>query len=88
MPETCRILLIQTVGYPLESPEAGGQRPRRPFGELFHMNRYGEPFPRDERVVEELKADRMLQAPGPLPHREAELDFLQKALDIKGHGLL
>jgi nitroreductase len=88
MPETCRVLLIQTVGYPLESPEAGGQRPRRPFGELFHMNRYGEPFPRDERVVEELKADRMLQAPGPLPYREAELDFLQKALEIKGHGLL
>jgi nitroreductase len=88
MPETCRILLLQTVGYPLESPEAGGQRPRRPFGELFHMNRYGEPYPRDERVVEELKADRMLQAPGPLPYREAELDFLQKALEIKGHGLL
>jgi nitroreductase len=88
MPETCRVLLIQTVGYPLESPEAGGQRPRRPFGELFHMNRYGEPFPRDERVVEELTADRMLQQPGPLPYREAELDFLQKALEIKGHGLL
>jgi hypothetical protein len=30
----------------------------------------------------------MLQEPGPLPYREAELDFLQKALEIKGHGLL
>lgn len=88
MPETCRILLLQTVGYPLEDPQAGGQRPRRPFGELFHMNRYGMPYPRDERVVEGLKADRMLQEPGPLPYREAELEFLQKALEIKGHGLL
>jgi hypothetical protein len=80
--------LLQTVGYPLEDPRAGGQRPRRPFGELFHMNRYGSPFPRDPKVVEELKADRMIQESAPLPYREAELDFLQKALEIKGHGLL
>ncbi len=88
MPETCRILLLQTVGYPLEDPRAGGQRPRRPFGDLFHMNCYGNPFPRDARVVDELKRDRMLQEPAPLPYREAELDFLKKALDVKGHGLL
>jgi nitroreductase len=88
MPDTCRILLIQTVGYPLEDPRAGGQRPRQPFEQLFHMNRYGDAFPRDPKVVEELQRDRMLQAPAPLPYREAELAFLQKALDVKGHGLL
>jgi nitroreductase len=88
MPDTCRILLIQTVGYPLEDPRAGGPRPRQPFEQLFHMNRYGEPFPRDPKVVEELERDRMLQAPAPLAYREAELAFLQKALDVKGHGLL
>jgi nitroreductase len=88
MPETCRVLLIQTVGYPLEDPRAGGQRPRQPFEQLFHMNRYGDAFPRDAKVVEELQRDRMLQAPAPLPYREAELAFLQKALDVKGHGLL
>jgi nitroreductase len=88
MPDTCRILLIQTVGYPLEDPRAGGQRPRQPFEQLFHMNRYGDAFPRDAKVVEELQRDRMLQAPAPLPYREAELAFLQKALDVKGHGLL
>ena len=27
MPDTCRIVLLQTVGYPAECPEAGGQRP-------------------------------------------------------------
>ncbi len=88
LPETCRLLLLQTVGYPAEDPEAGGQRPRLPFGELFHMNRFGNPFPRAEEVVEELKQDQMLQAQAPLPYREAELEFLKKALDIKGHGLL
>ncbi len=88
MPDACRILVLQTVGYPLEDPLAGGQRPRRPFGELFHMNSYGSAFPRDPKVVEELRADRMIQDAAPLPYREAELDFLQKALDIKGHGLL
>ena len=35
------MLLLQTVGYPAESPEAGGQRPRQPFEKLFHMNGYG-----------------------------------------------
>jgi nitroreductase len=88
MPETCRILLIQTVGYPAESPEAGGQRPRQPFEQLFHMNRYGNPFPRSAEVVAELERDRMIQAPAPAPWREAELEWLKNALGVKGHGLL
>ena len=88
LPETCRVLLLQTVGYPAESPEAGGQRPRQPFEKLFHMNGYGTPFPRSPEVVAELQADRMLQEPAPLPWREAELEYLKNALGIKGHGLL
>ncbi|GIW40836.1 MAG: hypothetical protein KatS3mg076_1413 [Candidatus Binatia bacterium] len=88
LPESCRVLLLQTVGYPAESPEAGGQRPRQPFEKLFHLNRYGNPFPRDPAVVEELKRDKMIQDPAPAPWREAELEFLKRALDIKGHGLL
>jgi nitroreductase len=88
MPETCRVLLLQTVGYPLEDPRAGGQRPRRPFEDLFHMNRYGDAFPRDREVVADLRRTGMLQDPAPLPYRERELEFLQKALDIKGNGLL
>ena len=88
LPDTARVLLLQTVGYPAESPEAGGQRPRQPFGELFHMNRYGTPFPRSEKVVDELKCDGMIQAAAPLPWREEELTYLKHALGIKGHGLL
>jgi nitroreductase len=88
LPESARVLLIQTVGYPAESPEAGGQRPRLPFDRLFHMNGYNKPFPRSEEVVAELEQDQMIQQAGPLPWREAELAYLQQALGIKGHGLL
>jgi nitroreductase len=88
LPETSRVLLLMTVGYPAESEEAGGQRPRQPFERLFHMNQFGNPFPRSEKVVEELKRDRLLQDQAPLPWREAELDYLQRALEVKGHGLL
>ncbi len=88
MPESCRILLIQTVGYPRESPEAGGQRPRLPFEELFHIDGYGNPFPRSQEIVDELTRDQMFQAPAPLPGREDELEHLQDALGLEGNGLL
>jgi len=88
LPDSCRVLLLQTVGYPLEHWEAGGQRPRMPFGELFQMNSYSTPFPRSDGVVEQLEKDGMFTRPAPLPEREAELEFLKKALDLKGSGLL
>jgi nitroreductase len=88
LPDTCRVLLLQTVGYPAESAEAGGQRPRQPFEQLFHFNRYGNPFPRSPEVVAELERDGMLQDPAPLPWRDAELEFLKKALDLQGHGFV
>ena len=88
LPESARILILQTVGYPAESPEAGGQRPRRPFESLFHMNGFGKPFPRSPEVVAELEADRLIQSPAPAPWREAELDYLKNALGIKGNGLI
>ncbi len=88
LPDTCRVLLLQTVGYPAESPEAGGQRPRQPFEKLFHMNGYGKAFPRSKEVVEGLERDQMLQDSAPVPWRQQELEYLQKALGIKGHGLL
>ena len=88
MPESCRVLLLQTVGYPAESPEAGGQRPRLPFEDLFHINGYGNPYPRSQEVVDELTRDKMFQAPAPLPWRDAELEYLRKALDLEGNGLV
>jgi len=88
LPETARVLLLQTVGYPAESPDAGGQRPRQPFEKLFFMNGYGKPFPRSEAVMEELTGDGMFQRPAPTPWREEELEYLKNALGVKGHGLI
>jgi len=88
LPESSRVLLLQTVGYPAEHWEAGGQRPRQPFEKLFQMNRYDTPFPRSQTVVEELRRDEMFTTPAPLPYREAELDYLQHALGLKAPGLL
>ncbi|MHB8245606.1 MAG: nitroreductase family protein [Acidimicrobiales bacterium] len=87
LPESARVILLQTVGYPAESPEAGGQRPRQPFESLFHLNKFGNPFPRSAEVEQELRRDGMFTDPAPLPYREAELEYLQHALGLKGHGL-
>lgn len=76
LPERCRVWWVMTVGYPAESPEAGGQRPRRPWDELFHLGRHGTPFPRDDDVVEELTEARLFQDEAPLPWRQAELRAL------------
>lgn len=88
LPDSCRVLVTQTVGYPAESPDAGGQRPRLPFEHLFQLNAYANPFPRAQAVVEELKADGMLQDPAPTPWREAELVYLRRALNLAGEGLI
>ena len=88
LPESCRVLVTQTVGYPAESAEAGGQRGRRPFEELFSLNGYDTPFPRDPAVVEDLERDAMIQTQAPLPWREQELLYLREALDLAGEGLI
>ncbi len=61
------------VGYPGESVEAGGQRPREPLEEDFFELRYGHPFYREPAVVERLKAELMIQEPAPLSWRFDEL---------------
>lgn len=88
LPESVRVLLLQTVGYPAESADAGGQRPRQPFEKLFHMNAYGKAFPRSQEVLDELAEDGMIQPPAPSEWREQELEYLKNALGVKGHGLI
>jgi len=82
LPESAHLLVLMTVGYPLEQRDAGGQRPKLPFEQLYFINEHGKPFARDSKVVEELKRDGMIQAPAPLEYRQQELEFLHKALDI------
>ncbi len=82
LPDTAHLLLLMTVGYPLESREAGGQRPKLPFEQLFYINEHGQPFERDGAVVEQLKRDKMIQPKAPLAYRQAELEFVQHALGL------
>jgi nitroreductase len=77
-PEHLVPVWLQLLGYPAESPEAGGQRPRQPFGELFSLGRWGTPFPRDEAVVDEMRARGLIGDPAPLPGREEELEHLAR----------
>jgi len=78
LPDTVKVLVLQTVGYPAEDPEAGGQRPRLPFEQRFSLNRWGEPFPRDEKVVQDLVGAKMIRPTAPLPYRRDELRWLQE----------
>jgi nitroreductase len=71
--ETATVAQIQLIGYPAESVEAGGQRPRPDFEQLYFEGRWGNPMSRDPRVVDELVAAGMIQAPAPLPHRRQEI---------------
>jgi nitroreductase len=88
LPASCRIAVMQTVGYPLENPNAGGQRPRLPFEKLFQLNSHDNPFPRSPEVVEELFQDKLLQPSAPLPGREEEIEAIRKKYDLPGSGMI
>jgi len=78
LPKEVKVLVLQTVGYPAEDPEAGGQRPRLPFETRFALNHHATPFPRDPAVVEELRRAKMIWREAPLAYRRAELRWLQE----------
>ncbi|MGQ0842620.1 MAG: nitroreductase family protein [Sporichthyaceae bacterium] len=78
VPDTWVPVWIQLVGYSAEDQKAGGQRPRKPFEELFFEGKVGTPFARDPKVVEKLTEAKLLQAPAPTPGRRDELMFLAR----------
>src|SRR5579875_2810070 len=82
LPDAVRVLVLQTVGYPAEDPEAGGQRPRLPFEARFALNHWGTPCPRDPAVVDELRQAKMLGREAPLAYRRAELQWLQEVYGL------
>jgi nitroreductase len=88
LPESCRIVVAQTVGYPLESPDGGGQRPRLAFEELFQLNAYDAPFPRSPDVVDALTRDKLLQPSAPLPGREEEIEAIREKYRLPGSGMI
>jgi len=91
-PETAKKLLgvpdewvpifVMNVGYPLESRDAGGQRPRPPFEELYFEGRYGTPFQRDPAVVKDLEKEKFFTPAAPLPNRREELRELSRKLGL------
>jgi nitroreductase len=82
VPDDWLPLYVLLVGYPAESWEAGGQRPRPPFEELYYEGKYGTPFKRDEKVTEALKEADMIQAPAPLPGRKEEIRELARRFGL------
>ncbi len=75
-------LVVLLVGYPAESWDGGGQRPRPPMEQIFHEGKYGNPFKPDPKVTEQLKAAKMIQAPAPLPWRKEEIKALARMFGL------
>ena len=67
---------LQLLGHPAERPEAGGQRPRQPFEELFASMRWGTPLSRDPEVTRMLEDEGLIQPAAPLQGRADELTAL------------
>ncbi|MGH7897603.1 MAG: nitroreductase family protein [Candidatus Binatia bacterium] len=80
LPESWDAIWVQLVGHPLEDREAGGQRPRLPYEQLFFEQEYGRPLARDPRVVQTLEREGLLRAPMPKPGRFEELKRLARDL--------
>ncbi len=86
--ESCRIVVAQTVGYPLEDPDAGGQRPRLPFDKLFQLNSVDTPFPRSQEVLDELTQTKLFQPAAPLAGREEQIEEIRKKFKLPGSGMI
>ena len=76
-------LYVLLVGYPAESWEAGGQRPRPPFEEQYFEGEYGAPFKRDEAVVEKLKQAKMIQRPA-TPNNPKRIEEIKRLAERLG----
>jgi len=50
---------------------------------MFFDMEVGKPFASDPKVEDELKAAKLIDEPAPLPWRDAELEFLMRALGLE-----
>ena len=73
LPPHYRFTWGHAVGYPLESANAGGQRPRLKYEKLFHDNAYGVPLKSDPATVDFLREKGLIQEQAPLPGRIEEV---------------
>jgi nitroreductase len=70
------------VGYPAESPDGGGQRPRRALEDNFYRGRYGEPWHEIPEVTERLKREGMIQEPMDAQRRLREIRALAERFGL------
>lgn len=73
LPPHYRFTWGHAVGYPLESADAGGQRPRLKYERLFHDGAFGRPLASDPDTVALLADKGLIQEQAPLPGRLREL---------------
>lgn len=76
IPDTATVAQIQILGYAAEGTEAGGQRPRPEFEDIYFDGQWGQALHRDPEVVAELVDAGMIQQPAPLPYRRREIRAL------------
>ena len=87
VPEDFEPAAALLIGYPAESPEAGGQRPHGAWEECFFDRDTKTPFPRDAAVTAKLEAEGLLQTAAPLPWRDDEVRALSRGLGLAGGGV-
>jgi hypothetical protein len=73
---------VQLVGYPAESPGAGGQRPSPQFEHLYFSGKWGVPLKSDAAVTDRLKAAGMLQEQAPTRWRGDEIRALAQLFGL------
>lgn len=76
LPPNYKFTWAQAVGYPLEDPRAGGQRPRLKFGKLFHRDRLGNPMTTTQETTDALVEAGLIQEQAPVAGRFEEIDAL------------
>jgi hypothetical protein len=82
MPEFVTPTQVQLVGYPAESPTAGGQRPSPLFEHLYFSGKWGVPLKSDPAVADQLEAAGMLQEQAPLRWRADEIRALAQLFGL------
>src|SRR5919198_808376 len=73
VPDSWIPVWVQLVGYPAEDPEAGGQRPKLPFEELYFEGDASTAFERDPDVANELQQAGLIRPTAPTSDRFEEL---------------
>ena len=84
VPDYWEPVMALLLGYSVESLEAGGQEPRKPWDEVCFDGNVHTPFRRDPEVTAELERAGMIQTPAPLPWRAAEVRALSRGFGLPG----